>query len=84
VVAITHHQPPPVGVELISELLDVGGHLGLQRRGQHSTRALAHDLVYRRPRHTSLVGLGTTVDYLEHGTYLPAGAPTPDMIETMD
>jgi hypothetical protein len=53
VVAITHHQPPPVGVELISELLDVGGHLGLQRRGQHSTRALAHDLVYRRPRHTS-------------------------------
>jgi hypothetical protein len=40
--------------------------------------AITHHQPPRQPG-----GLGGTVDYLEHGTYLPAGAPTPDMIETM-
>jgi len=46
---VAHHQPPPVLVELVGVLADVGGDLGLQRRREHPARALTHDLVQHRP-----------------------------------
>ena len=49
VVAVAHHQPAAVLVELVGERGDVGGDLGLQRRGQHPPGTLAHDLVDQRP-----------------------------------
>lgn len=70
VVAVADHQPMPVLFELISELSDIRGDLGLQIRREHRPRALAHDLVDRRTRravgNTDIVGTGSTVDYLEH------------------
>jgi hypothetical protein len=46
VVAVADHQPPPVPVDLIGELLlDVGADLGLQRRRQHLPGTIANDLI---------------------------------------
>jgi hypothetical protein len=68
--AITDHQPPTVLVELVLELLDVGGDLGLQRRGQHLPSTIAHDLIKKRPT-GRLVGRLDVVDYLEHERTFP-------------
>jgi hypothetical protein len=68
--AITDHQPPTVLVELVLELLDVGGDLGLQRRGQHLPSTVAHDLIKKRPT-GRLVGRLDVVDYLEHERTFP-------------
>jgi hypothetical protein len=48
-IAVAYHQPAPVLVELIGELLHVGGDLGLQRRSQHLTGTLADNLIKQRP-----------------------------------
>ena len=45
VIAIAHHQPPPVLVTLVGEPGAVGVHLGLQRLGQHPPRTLPDELV---------------------------------------
>jgi hypothetical protein len=45
VTAVAHHQPVTVLVALPSELLDIGGDLGLQRRRQHLAGAVADDLI---------------------------------------
>ena len=37
-VAVTHHQPPAVGVELVAVRSDVGSNLSFQSRGQHRWR----------------------------------------------
>jgi hypothetical protein len=54
--AVADHQPSPGFVELVLESLDVGGDLGLQRRGQRLPRAVADDLVEQRPTGHELVG----------------------------
>jgi len=72
-VAVADHQPMTVLVELVSMCLDVGGDLGLQRRGQHLPGTVAHDLIEQK-RATGPVGLvggGLLVDYLEHGRTFP-------------
>jgi hypothetical protein len=48
VIAVAHHQPPPVLVNLIGELLDIGGHLSAQRRRQHLPGTITNDLVEQR------------------------------------
>ena len=47
--AVSHHQPVAVLVELVGVRLDIRGDLGLQRRGEHPPRAIAHDLIDQRP-----------------------------------
>jgi len=73
VVSVADHQPAPPFVELVAVLVDVGGDLGLQRRGQHLPRPVAHDLIKQRRAsdRAVLVGLRLLVDYLEHGRTFP-------------
>src|SRR6202011_4813946 len=75
VIAIAHHQPPPVLVALIRESGAVGVHLGLQRLGQHPPRALPDEFVdQRRPRgraNRPTIAVGGIRNYSEHGSYLP-------------
>jgi hypothetical protein len=47
--AIAHHQTPAVLVDLITELVDIGGDLGGQRRREHLPGAVADDLIEQRP-----------------------------------
>ena len=55
-------------VDLTQVGVDVGGHLGLQRRREHRPGTVTHDLVEQRPaRRAVLVGRIGVVDYLEHG-----------------
>jgi len=48
-VAVTDHQPPPVGIELVGVRRDLGADLSLQRGGEHPPRPLPHNLIYQRP-----------------------------------
>ena len=75
VIAIAHHQPPPVLVTLVGEPGAVGIHFGLQRLGQHPLRTLPDQLVdQRRPRRSRsrrTIAVGGIRNYSEHGSYLP-------------
>ena len=67
-VAVAHHQPIPVIVDLVDIGIDVGGDLGLQRRREHRPCTFTHDLVEQRPARRAVVnGRICIVDYLEHG-----------------
>ena len=70
-VAVAHDQPMTVLVELVSMCLDIGGNLGLQRRGQHLPRTVANDLIEQRGARRVVVGRGLVVDYLEHERTFP-------------
>ena len=72
VVAVAHHQPIPVLVDLTQVGVDVGGDLGLQRSREHRSCTITHDLVEQRPaRRAVLVGRIRVVDYREQGRTLP-------------
>ena len=58
VVAVADHQPVTVLVDLVGELLDVGGDLGLQRRRQHLPGTVADDLIEQRPDPPASLGTG--------------------------
>ncbi len=49
--------------------VDVGGDLGLQRRGEHRARTVTHDLIEHRS--AGLVGLLDFLNYFEHGRTFP-------------
>ncbi len=71
-VAIAHHQPVTVLVDLVSELLDVSGDLGGQRRRKHLPGPVADDLIKQRSTRTSIVvGHIHVVNYREHGRTFP-------------
>ena len=72
VVAVADHQTVPVLVDLVGERLDVGGDLGLQRRREHLSCAVADDLVEQRPTGRVLVGRLDVLHYLEHGRTFPS------------
>jgi hypothetical protein len=68
----------PVLVPHAGELVDVGGDLSLQRRGQHLPRTLPHDLINQRRRRTLRRRRGRHVrDYCEHGCTFPASVAAP-------
>ena len=73
VIAVADHQAPSVLVDLTGMGVDVGGHLGLQRRRQHLPGAVADDLIEQRPTDTIvlLVGRFRVVNYREHGRTFP-------------
>jgi hypothetical protein len=70
---VAHHQPASALVALTRELGDVGVDLGLQRFGQHPAGALADDLVDQRHpvRAAGVIGVGSSRNYGDHGSYLP-------------
>jgi hypothetical protein len=71
--AVAHHQAAAVLVTNPAELVDVGGDLGLQRRGQHLPGALPHDLINQRRRlHISRQRASHVRHYCEHGCTFPA------------
>jgi len=63
--AVSHHQPPPVGIEQIGVRIDVGSDLDLQCRGEHLSSTLTDQSVEQRPtRGRGLVtGLAVLLDY---------------------
>jgi hypothetical protein len=72
--AVAHHQPPAGLVPLGSEPGHIGIDLGLQGLGQHPPRTLTHDLIDQRRRAVrpvTLIVLGGSSNYGEHGSYLP-------------
>ena len=75
VIAVAHHQPPPVRVAVVGEPGAVGVHLGLQRLGQHPPRTLPHEFVNQRRTRgctsSGTVAAGGIRNYSEHGSYLP-------------
>ncbi len=55
-------------VDLTQVGVDVGNHLGVQRRREHRPRTITDDLVEQRPaRSAVLTGRIRVMDYLEHG-----------------
>jgi hypothetical protein len=61
-------------VDLVGVGVDVGGDLGLQRRGQHRSGTVADQLVQQVTTHRGrrvLVGCCFLVDYREHGRTFP-------------
>ena len=70
--AVAHHQSAAVLVELAGVRVDVGGDLGLQRRREHPTSPVTHDLVDQRlaRHHTGWRDLRVG-NYREHGRTLP-------------
>ena len=76
-VAVTHHQPATVLIDLIGELIHIGSDLGLQGCGEHLPGPVAHDLIEDRPVIVvGLVGTIRGVDYREHEACLSASAAT--------
>ena len=70
--AVAHHQAPAVLAAQVSGLVDVGGDLGLQRRGQHLPGTVPHNLVDHRRRLPSRPRAKHIRDYCEHGCTFPA------------
>src|ERR1035441_8912045 len=70
---VAHHQAAAVLVTNPAELVDVGGDLGLQRRGQHLPGAVPHDLIDQRRRlPISRQRASHVWHYCEHGCTFPA------------
>jgi hypothetical protein len=69
VVAVAHHQPAAVLVHLVDMGVDIGGHLGLQRHGQHLPGTLPNHLVEHQ--RTDSVRLDHFLHYLENGRTFP-------------
>jgi hypothetical protein len=75
---VAHYHPAAILVPDVSELADVSGDLGLQRRGQHRPRPLPHDPVDQRRRLPLSRQRGRHPrDYCEHGGAFPASVPAP-------
>jgi hypothetical protein len=71
--AVAHHQSASTLVALVEELSDVGVDLGLQGLGQHPPGALADEFVdqHRPVGAAGVIGVGSSRNYGEHGSYLP-------------
>ena len=67
--AVADHQPVTIGVHQILVRLDMGGHLGQQRRRQHLLGAVATNLIQQRP--ADRLGVSRVLNYLEHGRTFP-------------
>ncbi len=75
-IAIAHHKPVTVGVELVGELLQVSGDLSVERRGQHLAVPITDDLIEQQLMF-GVIGLLGVLNYGEHGRAFPTSAATP-------
>ncbi|BBX35944.1 hypothetical protein MMAGJ_52260 [Mycolicibacterium mageritense] len=66
VIPVAHHQPVPILIDLIDELVDIGGDLSAQCRGEHLPGPVTHDLIEDRAVLAGRVGTFVVVDYREH------------------
>jgi hypothetical protein len=71
VIAIADHQAVAVLVELVDELLHIGGGLGFECGGQHLPCTVTDDLIEQRPTDCLVVGLLHIMNYREHGRTFP-------------
>jgi len=80
---VADHQPVTVHlIDLVGELLHIGGHLGLQRRLKHLAGTVADDLIQQQPTRSHLLVRGIrVVNYREQGRTFPTSAPMPVLIE---
>jgi hypothetical protein len=73
--AIAFARGARIGVRItrMSAAIDVGVDLDLQRLGQHPAGALADEFVdqHRRVGAVGVIGVGSSRNYGEHGSYLP-------------
>lgn len=70
---VAHHHPPAVLIAQPGELADIGGDLGLQRRGQHLPGTVPYDLVDQQRRlPLSRQRASLVRHYCEHGCTFPA------------
>jgi hypothetical protein len=58
VVAVAHHQTVARLVDLVGELLDVGGDFGEQRGREHLPGTVTNDLIQQRPTDTAVLLIG--------------------------
>ena len=70
---VADHQPATSFIHLASVGGDVGGDLGLQRRGQHPPGTVPDDLIEQRApsSRAGVVGLPVFVDYREYRRTFP-------------
>jgi hypothetical protein len=74
VVAVADHQTATGLIDLVGELLDIGGDLGLQGGREHLPGAVTDDLIEQRRaarRAARRAGLGLVMNYLEHERTFP-------------
>ena len=82
VVAVADHQPVPVLVADISELIDVRRDLGLQRGREHLPGTVADQLVQQRHRGRLLLRTLLS-NYREHGRTFPTGVGALALLEDL-
>ena len=69
---VADDQSVTILIDLMGMGVDVGGHLSLQRCGQHLPGPVADDLIQQRPTASSVtVGRLRIVNYREHGRTFP-------------
>jgi hypothetical protein len=70
---VADDQPVTVLIDLVGVGVDVGGHLSLQRCGQHLPGTVADDLIQQRSTATAVVLVGAIriVNYREQGRTFP-------------
>jgi hypothetical protein len=86
VAAVAHHEPTTAGVAFVAELGDVGIHLGLQGLGQHPSGTLPDDLIDQRRRAVpaaGVIGVGSSRNYREHGSYLSDQRCSAGLLESL-
>lgn len=69
VITVADNQPVTVLIDLTGMGVDVGGHLSLQRCGQHLAGTVADNLIQQRATASTviLVGASRVVNYREQG-----------------
>ena len=73
VITVADNQPVTVLIDLMGVGVDVGGHLSLQRCGQHLPGTVADDLIQQPATATTVVLVGAIriVNYREQGRTFP-------------
>ena len=83
VITIAYHQPIPVLVDLAGMSIDIGGHLGPQRRCEHCPCAVAHDLSSNDPPAVPFsLDASASWTTLSMGVPSRTSAPTPALDQT--
>ena len=83
---VAHDQPVTILIDLTGMGVDIGGHLSLQRRGQHLPGPVADNLIEQRPTASTgvLVGAIHIVNYREQGPTFPNQRANAGLDQTYD